>query len=123
MLERSDRIGRTSDPGKKGGKDRLKRISRRLRSQRARLPAPPVLHPCGCRPGIAEPGSINPCLQRGLLPGPTLVILIRYKAVIISPCSLTLGAKPSKQRPALTDPGQRPHPSNPGCPPRVAWGL
>src|SRR3546814_18415490 len=93
MLERSDRIGRTSDPGKKGGKDRLERISRRLRSQRARLPAPPVLHPCGCRPGIAEPGSIQPCFQRRLLLGQTLVIRIRDKAVIISPCALDMGAK------------------------------
>src|SRR3546814_15783713 len=74
--------------------ERLERISRRLRSQRARLPAPPVLHPCGCRPGIAEPGSIQPCFQRRLLLGQTLVIRIRDKAVIISPCAL----RPAERR-------------------------
>src|SRR3546814_14861791 len=53
----------------------------------------------------------------------TLVIRIRDKAVIISPCALDMGAKQVKQRVAVHEPVKLRHPVHRGCTPGDGVGL
>src|SRR3546814_4564069 len=53
----------------------------------------------------------------------TLVIRIRDKAVIISPCALDMGAKQVKQRLAVHEPVKLRHPVHRGCTPGDGVGL